>query len=109
MAESTVRVIPEDLYVSGTAIDYHAMDLSEAHALADSRIDSALAYLPGLAAAALATKVIEWQATTAAFRVRLTEHAIAFRNSAVDYLESDESNARLIGAAGTDGSRVAFH
>jgi hypothetical protein len=108
MTEPTVHVVPEDLYVSGAAVDSHALDLSEADALADSRIESALPYLPGLAAAALAAKTTNWQATTAAFRERLTDHAIAFRTSAMNYLESDDASAQLIGAVGADGSCITF-
>jgi hypothetical protein len=109
MAEPTVRVSPEDLWVSGAAVDGHAMDLSEMHALADSRIESALPYLPGLAAAAMQAKGEEWQATTAALTGRLADHAGAFRTSAMTYVESDESNADLIRQVGVDGSSIRFH
>jgi hypothetical protein len=97
MAERAVHVVAEDLLISGAAVDRHAMDLHEMHTLADSCIDSALPYLPGLAAAALATKSAEWQATTTALTQGLTDHATALRVSAMDYVESDEASAELLG------------
>lgn len=96
MTGPTVRVVPEDLCISSAAVEGHTMDLVEAHGLADSRVDTALPYLPGLAATALAAKLAEWQTTTAAFAERLTDHSVALRTSALLYMDTDEANAQQI-------------
>jgi uncharacterized protein YukE len=105
MTEPTVRVSPEDLRVSSAAVEGHTMHVVEAHGLADSRVDAALPYLPGLAATALAAKLTEWQTTTAAFAERLNDHAAALRTSALGYIDSDEASAQRISevAAGVMG------
>jgi uncharacterized protein YukE len=102
MAETGVRVDPEDLLISGAVVAGHAMDLQETHALADSRIDAALPYLPGLAASALAVKSAEWRATTVALTESLTDHAVAFRTSAVGYLETDDANSQVLNSLAVD-------
>jgi uncharacterized protein YukE len=105
MAGQAVRVSPEDLRISSAAVERHTMDVVEAHSLADRRVDTALPYLPGLAATAFAAKLTEWQTTTAAFAERLTDHAAALRTSALEYIDADEASARRISevAAGVMG------
>jgi hypothetical protein len=108
MADPAVRVLAEDLFICGAAVDGHAMDMQETHTLTESRIDSALPYLPSLAATALAAKAAEWQATTAALTGRLMDHAMAFHTSAMTYVESDESNAEMLRQVGASGSSLRF-
>lgn len=96
MAERAVRVVPEDLFISGAVVEGNAVDLQESHALAESRIEAALPYLPGLAASALAAKSAEWRAATAALTEGLIDHADAFRTSAAGYMDTDDANAQLL-------------
>lgn len=95
-------VVSEDLLLSAAAVDSYTTDFWDAQALAGSRVDSAVPYLPNLAAAALAAKTAEWQAATAALTERLNDNAVALRTSGVGYDCADEANAQVIRHATCD-------
>ncbi len=63
MAEP-IRVVPEDLHVSATAVGAHAEELQLRRTAATGRIEAAQAGVPAGAAAALSAAVAKWQVDT---------------------------------------------
>lgn len=98
MSDNVIRVVPDDLLASARVIDAHAAALQERHAIADRRIDDALPFLPGAAAAALAVKAAEWQRVTAAIVDRLDSHSSATRTASEIFADTDDDNAQRIDA-----------
>jgi uncharacterized protein YukE len=108
MSDPALRVIRADLHSSASQIDMHAAELKAMHAAAHARIDGAMPYIPGLAAAALAAKATEWQRGTAILTGRLNDHATAMHSSAVTYADTDAGNARRIVASGDPAAGSFF-
>jgi WXG100 family type VII secretion target len=59
-----LKVDPIDLHMSAAHMDVHHADLRAVHAAADGAIEGAQAGWVGASAAALQSKMAEWQATT---------------------------------------------
>jgi len=61
---NSLRVDPVDVHMSSGHMDVHHADLTAAHTAADGEIEGAQAGWVGASAAALQSKMTEWQATT---------------------------------------------
>jgi len=103
MAER-IRVVPEDLLISGSQVESHAADVEAGHAASDARIQAAQAGMVGMSSAAVEAKLAQWQATTAALTARLRDHAEAFTTSGIDYRDADLLNAAAIADVGEQGA-----
>ncbi|HYR17522.1 MAG TPA: WXG100 family type VII secretion target [Mycobacterium sp.] len=107
MAER-IRVVPEDLLISGAQVEGNAADVEAGHAESDARIQAAQAGMVGMSAAAVEAKLSQWQATTAALTARLTDHAEAFTTSGIDYRDTDLRNAAAIADVGEQGAETGL-
>jgi WXG100 family type VII secretion target len=105
MAER-IRVVPEDLLISGSQVEGHAAEVEAGHAASDARIQAAQAGMVGMSSAAVEAKLAQWQATTAALTARLTDHAEAFTTSGIDYRDADLLNAAAIADVGEQGAET---
>jgi uncharacterized protein YukE len=105
MAER-IRVAPDDLLIAGVRVQGHAADVEAGHAAADARIQAAQEGMVGMSAAAMESKLTQWQATTAALTARLTDHADALTTSGIDYSDSDLHNAAAIADVGEQGAET---
>lgn len=84
---------PADLHVSANHMGVHHADLRAAHAKADSDIDAAQTGWIGASAAALQTKLAEWQATTEQLCGSIADHEQAFRAAGKTYETVDGESA----------------
>jgi WXG100 family type VII secretion target len=101
-----IRVVPEGLMIAGAKVKCHADDVEADHAASDARIESAQTGMVGTSAAAMETKLAQWQATTAALTERLTDHARALTAGGAEYSESDRQNAAAIADVGRQGTQT---
>jgi WXG100 family type VII secretion target len=87
-----VKVDPIDLRISSDHMDMHHAELLAAHTAANGAIEEAQAGWVGSSAAALQTKLAEWQAATAEVCDDIAAHSEAFRSAAAGY-ESTDTNS----------------
>ncbi|WP_431236102.1 WXG100 family type VII secretion target (plasmid) [Mycolicibacterium psychrotolerans] len=90
----SLKVTPEDLTRSGQAVAWHCDDVAERHASADALIEGATPGWTGASAAALAARMTQWQATTAALVEQLGTHASNFTGARVVYDTTEEHGAQ---------------
>ncbi|MCW2653046.1 MAG: hypothetical protein QOE41_1809 [Mycobacterium sp.] len=100
-----IRVDPDHLLISATRVDDHAADVKEGHAAAHARIHDAQPGLVGASAAAIESKLSEWQAITQGLHSLITDHAYAFRTSAVGFRDTESHNARSVAEVGAETPR----
>lgn len=88
-----LKVDPTDLRMSSDHMDMHHTELQAAHAAADSTIEEAQAGWVGASAAALQSKLAEWQAETTKLCGNIAAHGEAFRAAATGYqtIETDSA------------------
>ena len=89
MVADRVKVDPIDLRMSSDHMDMHHAELLAAHTEARGAIEEAQAGWVGTSAAALQSKLAEWQATTTELCGDVAAHGEAFRSAAAGYESTD--------------------
>jgi WXG100 family type VII secretion target len=89
-----LKVDPIDLHMSSDHMDMHRTELLAAHAAANSVIEEAQAGWVGASAAALQSKLAEWQATSTRLCGDIAAHSAAYRTAANGYTENDSKLRR---------------
>ena len=90
-----VKVDPVDLRMSSDHLDMHHSELLAAHS-ANSAIEEARTGWVGASAAALQSKLAEWQAVTAEMCGDIAAHGEAFRTAAAGYQSIDDDGAEKL-------------
>ena len=91
-----VKVDPVDLRMSSDHLDMHHGELLAAHTAANGAMEEAQAGWVGTSAAALQTKLAEWQAVTAELCGDIAAHGEAFRTAAAGYESTDTNSAEKL-------------
>lgn len=91
-----LHVNPIDLHMSADHMSVHHTDLRTAHAAAASDIEAAQSGWVGASAAALQTKLAEWQGTTEQLCERIADHEQSFRAAGNAYQSADGDSAKSI-------------
>jgi len=91
-----VKVDPVDLRMSSDHLDMHHSELLAAHSAANSAIEEARTGWVGASAAALQSKLAEWQAVTAEMCGDIAAHGEAFRTAAAGYQSIDDDGAEKL-------------
>jgi WXG100 family type VII secretion target len=91
-----VKVDPIDLRMSSDHMDMHHFELLAAHTAANGAIEEAQAGWVGASAAALQTKLAEWQAVTTELCGDIAAHGEAFRSAAAGYESTDTDSAEKL-------------
>jgi WXG100 family type VII secretion target len=91
-----LKVDPVDLRMSSDHMDMHHGELLGAHTVADGAIEEAQAGWVGASAAALQSKLVEWQAATAEMCGDIAAHGEAFRTAADGYQTVDTDSAEKL-------------
>jgi WXG100 family type VII secretion target len=84
-----LKVDPVDLHISSDHMDMHHVELQAAHAAADGAIEGAQTGWVGASAAALQSKMAQWQATTTRLCGDIASHGAAYRTAAELYTQND--------------------
>ena len=98
-----LHVNPEDLVVSGVSVTGHGEAVAIAHAVSDTRIESAQAGWQGLSSAALAAKSASWMQTSSSLLTRMADHAQGLHEGAQTYLEGEQQSSAQLRALAPDG------
>jgi WXG100 family type VII secretion target len=91
-----LKVDPVDLRMSSDHMDMHHGELLGAHTAANGAIEEAQAGWVGASAAALQSKLAEWQATTVELCGDIAAHGEAFRTAAAGYQTIDIDSAEKL-------------
>ncbi len=91
-----VKVDSIDLRMSSDHMDMHHADLLATHTAANGAIEEAQAGWVGASAAALQTKLAEWQAVTTELCGDIAAHSEAFRTAAAGYESTDSNRAEKL-------------
>jgi WXG100 family type VII secretion target len=91
-----VKVDPIDLRLSSDHMDMHHAELLGSHVAANGAIAEAQAGWVGASAAALQSKLVEWQAVTAELCGDIAAHGEAFRTAAAGYETTDTDSAEKL-------------
>jgi WXG100 family type VII secretion target len=91
-----VKVDPIDLHMSSDHMDMHHAELLGAHTAADGAIEEAQAGWVGASAAALQSKLAEWQSVTSELCTDIAGHGEAFRSAATGYETTDTDSAEKL-------------
>ena len=91
-----VKVDPIDLRQSSDHMDMHHAELFAAHTAANGAIEEAQGGWVGASAAALQTKLAEWQAVTTDLCGDIAAHGEAFRTTAAGYESTDAYSAEKL-------------
>jgi WXG100 family type VII secretion target len=91
-----VKVDPIDLRMSSDHMDMHHAELLAAHSAANDAIEAAQAGWVGASAAALQTKLAEWQGVTMELCGDIAAHGEAFRSAAAGYESTDADRAEKL-------------
>ncbi len=86
------KVTPAELSAAGATVGWPAEDVAARHAAADAAIEAAG---PGWAGA-LAARMAQWQAMTAALVEQLDTHAATFAQSRAVYDEVEDAGAQQL-------------
>ncbi|TPG37153.1 hypothetical protein [Mycolicibacterium hodleri] len=100
MSAGEMRVVPTDLRMSASTVDFHADDLRSKHGAADGRIEAAQRGVPSGAAAALSTAVERWQTDSSVLFASLVRHSTGLQSGAAAYEGTDERSAENVAASG---------
>lgn len=92
----SLNVDPTDLHMSSDHMDVHHADLTAAHTAAGGVIEGAQAGWMGASAAALQSKMMEWQATTTKLCGDIAAHGAAYRAAANGYVQNDTDSAEAL-------------
>jgi WXG100 family type VII secretion target len=95
-----IHVDPDQLLISATRVDGHATEVKDTHAASHARIQDAQPGLVGSSAAAIESKLTEWQGVTRALHTVITDHAHAFRTSAAGFANTESRNAQAVAEVG---------
>lgn len=96
MMADHLRVDPIDLSMSSDHMDMHHGELLAAHTAANGTIEEAQTGWVGASAAALQSKLAEWQAVTAELCRDIAAHGEAFRAAAAGYQSTDTDSAEKL-------------
>jgi WXG100 family type VII secretion target len=91
-----LEVDPIDLHLSSDHMDMHHAELRAAHGAADGVIEQAQRGWVGASAAALQSKMAEWQTTTARLCGDIASHGSAYRVAANAYAGNDSDAAKAL-------------
>lgn len=91
-----LKVDPIDLHMSSDHMDVHRADLHAAHTAAHGEIEGAQAGWVGASAAALQSKMAEWQATTTQLCGDIAAHGAAYKAAANGYTQNDANSAEAL-------------
>jgi WXG100 family type VII secretion target len=91
-----VKVDPIDLHMSSDHLDMHHGEILAAHTAANGEIEEAQSGWVGASAAALQSKLAEWQAVTTELCGDIAAHAEAFRTAATGYQSVDTDSAEKL-------------
>ncbi|MBU8814080.1 WXG100 family type VII secretion target [Mycolicibacterium goodii] len=93
---NSLKVDPVDLHMSSDHMDVHHADLTAAHTSADGEIEGAQAGWVGASAAALQSKMTEWQATTTKLCGDIAAHRDTYKAAANGYAQNDSHAAEAL-------------
>jgi uncharacterized protein YukE len=99
VAES-IRVGPEGLHASASAVGEHAEELQMRRTAAAGRMEAAQPGMPAGSAAALSAAVAKWRLDTERHVSALSDHSEGFRLSATAYAQTEAGNAERVASLG---------
>lgn len=91
-----LRVVTDDLAVSGLRTNAHAENVEAVHAASDSRIESAIPGWTGASQSAMAAVATRWQGIGATLSARLFSHAHALHTTQNAYETTEFDNAEAV-------------